>query len=177
MARRSSGVAIVAGVGAYVPRTRPEWLTAVLAHLDRQRHHAVELLRDALPAVVATPPAATYLLWLDCRALGFGDDPSEEFLRRGVRVNEGPEFGPCGVGHTRLNFATSSAVMVRSGRGTGGGWPGVRGGGGVPGGCWNGRHATLSEVVVRVSRTRSGLPPSSRRDRRASCRERVSSPV
>ncbi|MFM2078913.1 MAG: hypothetical protein RJA49_2803 [Actinomycetota bacterium] len=88
-----------------------EWLAAVLSHLDRQRHLAVELLRDALPEVVATPPASTYLLWLDCRALGFGDDPSEEFLRRGVRLNEGPEFGARGLGHTRLNFATSSAVL------------------------------------------------------------------
>jgi cystathionine beta-lyase len=88
-----------------------DWLAAVVAHLDRQRHLAVDLLREALPEVVATAPAATYLLWLDCGALGLGDDPAEEFLRRGVRLNEGPEFGPRGVGHTRLNFATSSAVL------------------------------------------------------------------
>ncbi len=88
-----------------------QWLDAVLAHLDRQRHLAVELVHELLPGVVASVPAATYLLWLDCTALGLGDDPSEEFLRRGVRVSEGPEFGVLGVGHTRLNFATSAEVL------------------------------------------------------------------
>lgn len=44
---RATGVAIVAGVGAYVPRTRPEWLTA----LDEETLAAEFLaaLRDRLP--------------------------------------------------------------------------------------------------------------------------------
>ncbi len=87
------------------------WLDAVMAHLDAQRHLAVELVCEHLPGAVATVPSSTYLLWIDCRPLGLGDDPSEEFLRRGARVNEGPEFGELGVGHTRLNFATSSAIL------------------------------------------------------------------
>ncbi|MEN9643787.1 MAG: hypothetical protein RL238_456 [Actinomycetota bacterium] len=88
-----------------------EWLDAVLTHLDRMRMLAGELLAEHLPQVVYMPPAATYLGWLDCRALGFGDDPSREFAARGVQLNEGPEFGDLGVGHTRLNFATSSHVL------------------------------------------------------------------
>jgi cysteine-S-conjugate beta-lyase len=88
-----------------------EWLSAVLTHLDGQRHLLADLLAEHLPSVVYTPPAATYLAWLDCRALGYGDDPSREFSRRGVEVNEGPDFGRVGVGHTRVNFATSSSVL------------------------------------------------------------------
>jgi cystathionine beta-lyase len=88
-----------------------EWLADVLAHLDRQRRLVADLLAEHLPDVVYTPPAATYLAWLDCRALGLGDDPSKEFRRRGVRFSEGPNFGAEGVGHTRLNFATSSTVL------------------------------------------------------------------
>lgn len=87
------------------------WLDAVLAHLDRNRRLAVELLHDALPGVLATAPAATYLLWLDCNALGLGDDPAVEFLRRGVRLSDGPDFGVLGSGCTRLNFATSADVL------------------------------------------------------------------
>jgi cystathionine beta-lyase len=89
------------------------WLDAVVAHLDRQRTLVGELLAEHLPSVIYTPPAATYLAWLDCRALAFGDDPSREFSRRGVELNEGPEFGALGIGHTRLNFATSSDVLCR----------------------------------------------------------------
>ncbi len=88
-----------------------DWLDAVLAHLDGQRHLLADLLHEHLPEVVYTPPAATYLAWLDCRALCLGDDPSAEFARRGVRLSEGPNFGSEGLGHARLNFATSSGLL------------------------------------------------------------------
>src|SRR5664279_6326722 len=42
-----------------------------------------ELLRAQLPAVGYQPPQAGYLAWLDCRALGLGDDPAEVFLEGG----------------------------------------------------------------------------------------------
>jgi cystathionine beta-lyase len=87
------------------------WLEACLRHLDQMRHLAVDLLGEHVPQVVASVPASTYLLWMDCRELGLGDDPAKEFLRRGVRFSEGPDFGELGLGHARLNFATSSAVL------------------------------------------------------------------
>jgi cystathionine beta-lyase len=88
-----------------------DWLAAVVAHLDGQRMLVAELLAEHLPSVVYAPPAATYLAWLDCRALELGDDPAQEFRRRGVRLSEGPNFGSEGIGHARLNFATSSVVL------------------------------------------------------------------
>jgi cystathionine beta-lyase len=87
------------------------WLDAVMPHLDRMRHLTAELLAEHLPQIRFTPPAATYLAWLDCRALDLGDDPSRAFAARGVQLNEGPEFGELGIGHTRLNFATSSNLL------------------------------------------------------------------
>ena len=88
-----------------------EWLAAVLAHLDGQRQFVADLLAMYLPDVVYTPPQATYLAWLDCRALGLGDDPSAAFAANGVRLSEGPNFGPEGHGFARLNFATSTEVL------------------------------------------------------------------
>jgi len=92
-------------------REGDEWLAAVLGHLDAQRHLLSELLAEHLPTVRYTPPAATYLAWLDCRALGWGDDPSVQFRERGVRLSEGPTFGSEGHGFARLNFATSPAML------------------------------------------------------------------
>ena len=92
-------------------RDGDEWLAAVLAHLDVQRKLLADLLAEYLPQIKYVPPAATYLAWLDCRALDLGDDPSIKFLERGVRLSEGPNFGPEGIGHARLNFATSSKVL------------------------------------------------------------------
>jgi cysteine-S-conjugate beta-lyase len=92
-------------------RDGDEWLAAVLSHLDTQRHLLASLIAEQLPSVAYTPPAATYLGWLDCRALGWGDDPSVQFRERGVRLSEGPNFGSEGHGFARLNFATSPDIL------------------------------------------------------------------
>ena len=59
------------------------------------------------------PADATYLAWLDCRPLGMGDAPVEEFRRRGVELSDGNDFGPLGAGHVRLNTATSASILER----------------------------------------------------------------
>ncbi|MDO8362563.1 MAG: aminotransferase class I/II-fold pyridoxal phosphate-dependent enzyme [Actinomycetota bacterium] len=92
-------------------RDGDQWLAAALAHLDGQRTLLAALLAEQLPAVGYVPPLATYLAWLDCRALGLGDDPAVAFARRGVQLSEGPNFGVEGHGFARLNFATSSGVL------------------------------------------------------------------
>jgi cysteine-S-conjugate beta-lyase len=90
-----------------------DWLTAVRAVLDENRRQLVELVRRHLPGVVYHVPDATYLAWLDCRAVGIGDDPAAAFRRHGVELSRGPTFGSDGAGHVRLNFATSPAVLHR----------------------------------------------------------------
>jgi cystathionine beta-lyase len=88
-----------------------EWQQAVGRRLDVNRQLLSELLAAHMPGVGYAVPDATYLGWLDCRALGLGDDPAETFRQRGVELSPGPEFGPHGRGFARLNFATSSAVL------------------------------------------------------------------
>jgi cysteine-S-conjugate beta-lyase len=89
------------------------WFEAVMRVLDRNRILLADLLADKLPRVHYTAPAATYLGWLDCRALGLGDDPHKTFLERGkVELSNGVDFGPGGLGHVRLNFATSESILT-----------------------------------------------------------------
>lgn len=88
------------------------WIDAVNANIAANAALLGDLLAERLPSVRYRPPAATYLAWLDCRALGLGDDPSEAFRERGrVALNPGPEFGPGGEGFVRLNLACSRAVL------------------------------------------------------------------
>ena len=88
------------------------WLSELVAGLDRNRHLLGELLNDYLPAVHYRLPEATYLAWLDCRELGLGDDPAEIFLAQNkVVLSSGPDFGIEGLGHVRLNFATSPEML------------------------------------------------------------------
>jgi cystathionine beta-lyase len=88
-----------------------DWLTAVRGVLDDNRRRLGSLLSAQLPGIVYHPPEATYLAWLDCRALGFGDDPAATFRERGVELAAGQRFGAVGAGYARLNFATSPIVL------------------------------------------------------------------
>lgn len=91
------------------------WLDALLATLDVRRRELGDLLADRLPDLSWIPPQATYLAWLDCRAVGSGDEPHRRFLERGrVAVEPGPVFGPPGDGWVRLNFGTSDAILTEA---------------------------------------------------------------
>lgn len=84
------------------------WLAELIAGLDANRHLLRELLAEHLPGVGYRPPDATYLAWLDCTALGLGDDPAEVFREAGkVALAPGPRFGRPGHGFARLTFATA----------------------------------------------------------------------
>jgi cysteine-S-conjugate beta-lyase len=88
------------------------WLDALLAQLDENRGLLARLLGEHLPGVRYVPPEASFLAWLDCRALGLGDDPAEAFLDRGrVALSAGPGFGTQGRGFARLNIGTSPELI------------------------------------------------------------------
>ncbi|MEV5517781.1 aminotransferase class I/II-fold pyridoxal phosphate-dependent enzyme [Streptomyces flaveolus] len=108
-----SHVGVIAHTAAL--RDGTAWLDAVLAGLDVNRRLLTDLLAAHLPGVVHHPGEATYLAWLDCRALGLGDDPAQAFLHRGrVALSPGPDFGTGGAGHVRLNLATSPEVITEA---------------------------------------------------------------
>jgi len=84
------------------------WLDAVRTQLAANRAVLGELLAAELPKITWTPPQASYLAWLDCRAFALGDNPSEMFLERGrVALSRGLDYGREGAGFVRLNFGTS----------------------------------------------------------------------
>jgi cystathionine beta-lyase len=100
-------IGVVATLTAW--RECDDWLAEVTALLDRNRRRVIETLP---PGVTARLPEATYLAWLDCRALGIGPDPVKFFHERaGVLLSGGPPFGPGGDGFARLNFATSGPIL------------------------------------------------------------------
>ena len=83
-----------------------------MVHLRANRDHLVSRLHAELPAIAIHSPMATYLAWLDCRALDLGDDPSAVFLDDlAIQLSPGPQFGVGGAGHARLNFANPRPVL------------------------------------------------------------------
>ncbi|MEW2157751.1 aminotransferase class I/II-fold pyridoxal phosphate-dependent enzyme [Streptomyces sp. NPDC007189] len=106
-----SHVGVIAHTAAL--REATDWLDALLAGLQANRRLLTGLLAEHLPAIRPYPAEATYLAWLDCRALGLGDDPAQVFLDRGrVALSSGLPFGTGGAGHVRLNLATSPEILT-----------------------------------------------------------------
>lgn len=124
-----SHVGVIAHTAAF--RDGQPWLDSLLPGLAANRDLLGELLAEHLPQVRYRPPEATYLAWLDCRALGVhgadSDDspdgdgshvvsdlagPARLFLDRGrVALSSGHVFGLGGAGFVRLNFATSQRIL------------------------------------------------------------------
>jgi len=100
----------VATLAAY--RDGGPWLEAALTYLRANRDHLIARLAAEVPAVRAYAPEGTYLVWLDFRAAGLGDDPAAALLERGrVGLNAGAEYGVGGDGFARFNVATSRSVL------------------------------------------------------------------
>jgi cystathionine beta-lyase len=101
---------VIANTAAY--RDGWDWFADVLSYLDGNRKLVAQLVHDQLPGVTMDVPDATYLAWLDVRALGLGDEPGAFFRDKAhVVMNEGSTCGEAGRGFVRLNFATSRPVL------------------------------------------------------------------
>lgn len=121
----ASHISGIAHIAAY--RDGGMWLDALLTGLDANRRLLTDLLAEHLPTVSYQVPDATYLAWLDCRALGVDDPemdpglvtmsvgPAAMFAEQArVGLSAGTAFGSGGSGHVRLNFATSQAILTEA---------------------------------------------------------------
>jgi cystathionine beta-lyase len=109
----ASHLGVIGHVAAY--RSDPGWLDEVNANIADNRSLLASLLAARIPEIGYQVPEATYLAWLDLRALDLGDDPADPILKRaGVALTPGPPFGPGSAGHARLNLACSTAVMTEA---------------------------------------------------------------
>ncbi|WP_019135712.1 MalY/PatB family protein [Cellulomonas massiliensis] len=103
-------VAVVAQVAAM--REGDAWLDELLGDLRANATHLRARLDEQLPQAGWTPPAATYLAWIDLRDVVPDEDPSRRLVKdHRLAVNQGTTFGPQGAGHVRLNYATSTALL------------------------------------------------------------------
>ena len=98
--------AIAAAEAAY--REGLPWLEELLVYLRGNRDLLERFVAERLPRVVVTHAEATYLAWLDVRALGLAD-PGEACRRAGVALSNGADFGT--PDFLRLNFACPRSTL------------------------------------------------------------------
>jgi cystathionine beta-lyase len=102
------GLGYTATLAAY--REGHAWQLALLDYLRGNRDLVEKTLRS-LPGVKTWHVEATYLAWIDARALGV-PDPVRFFEGAGVGLYDGAPFGA--PGFLRLNFACPRALLMQA---------------------------------------------------------------
>ena len=82
-----------------------EWLGQMLAYIQGNIDFTEAYLKEHIPSVGMIRPQASYLVFLDCRALGLGQEELERLFADKARLalNSGTMFGEPGRGFMRLN--------------------------------------------------------------------------
>ena len=93
-----------------------EWLEQLLAYLDGNFEFIRDYCEKYIPKIKPNVPDATYLVWLDCRELGMGNEELKDFMiyKAGLGLNEGYTFGRSLSGYMRLNAACPRSVLEKA---------------------------------------------------------------
>jgi len=105
---------LVAFEAAY--RDGEAWLEALLTYLTATRDFVSDYLATKLPQIKLIAPEGTYLLWLDCRALGLNDQALKQFFieKAGLGLSPGTLFGDAGSGFMRMNIGAPRQVIAKA---------------------------------------------------------------
>jgi len=87
-----------------------------VAYLNETKKQAVQYIKENIPRIHAIDPEATFMIWMDCRDLGFATQKELAdfmFQKAKVLLNDGTTFGAKeGLGFMRFNFAAPRAVVM-----------------------------------------------------------------
>jgi len=90
------------------------WRDEMVAYLEDSVSYAEKTL--AQTDIKLIKPEGTYLLWMDCRALGMDDDDLVEFLTEEANLwlHAGITFGESGSGFMRMNIACPREILQQA---------------------------------------------------------------
>ena len=97
-------------------RCGEQWLDELLEYIEGNIDAAVDYVDRYLPMLKAIRPQASFLIWLDCRALGLSQAELERFFidKAGLALNSGTMFGSQGQGFMRMNVALPRQSLLRA---------------------------------------------------------------
>ena len=92
-----------------------EWLTQVKAYIRSNITFVDDYLKQNLPQIKMLPIEGTYLVWLDCSALGMTADKREQWLWHEAKLwlDGGGIFGKEGEAFERINVACPRATLLK----------------------------------------------------------------
>lgn len=92
------------------------WLDQLKAYIEGNIIALEEYFAKHIPQIKPLRPMASYLVWLDCTALGMEQSELVRFFvdRAGLALNDGTIFGSGGQGHMRMNIGTQRSVVMKA---------------------------------------------------------------
>lgn len=101
----------IATIAAY--REGNSWRKQMLAYIEENITYTIDYCEQNLPGIKALRPEASFLVWLDCRALGMTQRDLVSLFeeKAGLALNDGTMFGSGGEGFMRINVGTPRSIL------------------------------------------------------------------
>lgn len=101
----------IATIAAY--RKGEDWRLQLLKYLEENVEFVITYCKENIPQTKPLRPQASFLIWLDCRALGLDHDQLIDLFinKAGLALNDGEMFNPGGAGFMRLNVGCPRKVL------------------------------------------------------------------
>jgi len=93
-----------------------KWRVALLDYLDANVQFTLDFFKQHIPQIKAWEPEASFLMWLDCRAMGMSDAQLMKFFtdKAGLLLSPGIKFGREARGFMRMNFAMPRPLLEKA---------------------------------------------------------------
>lgn len=90
-----------------------KWISDVDKYLANNLKYILDEIKKT-PQIKAIAPEASFLLWLDCRALKLSSDELTHLFANKLKLglNNGVDFGANGDGFMRLNYAVPRSILI-----------------------------------------------------------------
>lgn len=101
----------IATIAAY--QQGEEWRQQMLRYVEDNIRYVEDYCRTRIPLIKPVRPEASFLVWLDCRALELShDELIDRFVNQAhLALNDGAMFGPGGEGFMRMNVGTPRSIL------------------------------------------------------------------
>lgn len=111
---RNNPFNLVATIAAY--NEGEEYLEQLKKYLEDNIIFVHDYFKKNIPQIKPNIPQATYLIWLDCRDLGFSQEELEKFMLKKAKLglNPGRAFQKDLEGFMRLNTACPRSVLEKA---------------------------------------------------------------
>lgn len=92
------------------------WLLEQLDYLKSNVEYFESYISENMPEIKVNPLEGTYLLWVDCKVLGYTAEELGDFFKNQVKValDNGSMFGQAGEGYARFNLATPRSYIEKT---------------------------------------------------------------